>query len=54
LIVLEKLMLAPAAVPPVFVVSIVTAPVSDTGPDNATEPPAVVILFPRLMMVGEV
>ena len=43
--VLEKLMFAPAAVPPALVVSIVGAPVIATGPVMVTIPP-LVVMFP--------
>lgn len=50
----EVEMLAPAAVPPAFVVSTAVLPVSVTGPVKVTRPPAVVRLPPRLMAVGAV
>ena len=52
--VLEKLMFAPAAVPPAFVVSIVGFPLSKTDPDNVTAPPLVVVLPPNAIAVEPV
>ena len=54
LIVLEKLMFAPAAVPPLFVVSAMTAPVKLTGPVMPMVPPAVVKLLAKLIAVEPV
>ena len=51
LIVLEKLMFAPAAVPPPFVESALIAAVNVTGPVIPTLPPLVVTLPPRLISV---
>jgi hypothetical protein len=50
----KKLILAPAAVPPPFVVSIVGLPETETGPVMVTMPPLVVILFGTLMAVEPV
>ena len=52
--VLEKLMLAPAGVPPAFVVSKVGAPETVTGPVIVITPPLVVMLPPMLIAVGAV
>ncbi len=49
LIVLEKLILAPAAVPPAFVLSNVGVPLKATGPVIVMAPPLVVILPPALI-----
>ena len=49
LIVLEKEILAPASVPPPFVVSNVGVPVIATAPVSPTAPPLVVI-FPLILM----
>ena len=54
LIVVEKLMFAPAAVPPLFVVSTATAVVRATGPVKVVTPPLVVKLPFKLIAVGAV
>jgi hypothetical protein len=50
----EKLMLAPAAVTPPFVVSMLGAELIVVGPVKVTAPPEVVILLPKLIAVGAV
>ncbi len=52
LVVPEKLILAPAAVPPAFVVSNVRAPVRMTGPVIVIAPP-LVVMFPSTLMAVE-
>lgn len=52
--VLEKEILAPAVVPPAFVVSRVTAPVKETGPIILMLPPLVVILLFKVINVDPV
>jgi len=54
LMVLLKLMFAPAAVPPAFVVSRAGPPANTTGPVNVMTPPAVVMLPLKLIAVGAV
>src|SRR5579871_6293378 len=54
LIVLEKPILAPPALPPAFVVSAVTAAVKDTGPVNVIALPEEVRLPPKVINVGAV
>jgi hypothetical protein len=49
--VLEKLMFAPAAVPPAFVLSNVGAPLAVTGPVIVMTPPLVVTFPPTLIAV---
>jgi hypothetical protein len=52
LIVLEKLILAPAAVPPAFVLSSSVAPVMITGPVIEMTPP-LVVTFPFKLIAVE-
>jgi hypothetical protein len=52
--VLEKLMFAPAAVPPAFVASNVGFPLATTGPVIVIMPPLVVIFPPTLIAVEPV
>ena len=54
LIVLEKEMAAPAAVPPAFVGSMAMLAVSVAGPVIETEPPLVIKLPPKLIAVDPV
>ena len=54
LTVLLKLMFAPAAVPPAFVVSRVGLPAKTVGPAKVMTPPAVVMLPLTLIAVGAV
>ena len=54
LIVLVKVMLAPAGVPPALVVSATTLPFRVTGPVIVMMPPLVVTLLPKLIAVDPV
>jgi hypothetical protein len=52
--VLVKVILAPAGVPLLFVVSATTFPFNVTGPVKVMMPPLVVILLPKLIAVDPV